>query len=154
MEEAVLAVVKRSSVREPFSRSKIEAGVRKACQGRPVDDDAIAALAQGVEETIRARGIAEVSSQDVGLAILGPLRDLDEVAYLRFASVYKGFESLADFEHEIAALMSAPGTSGQPASVFPQVSAEPVRLREMAGVGNGTPNSGTGSYHGEGGRGE
>jgi len=112
MEEAILTVVKRSNVREPFSRSKIEAGVRKACQGRPVDDDALAALAQGVEETIRAKGIAEVSSHDVGLTILGPLRDLDEVAYLRFASVYKGFESLADFEREIASLMSPPGTAG------------------------------------------
>src|SRR5262245_49811011 len=104
VEEAVLAVVKRSGVTEPFSRFKIMAGVRKACQGRPVDDDAIALLAQRVEETIRARGAAEVPSHDVGLAILGPLRDLDEVAYLRFASVYRSFESLADFEREIAAL--------------------------------------------------
>ncbi len=104
VEEAVLAVVKRSGVTEPFSRSKIASGVRKACQGRPVDDDALALLAQRVEESIRARGVAEVPSHDVGLAILGPLRDLDEVAYLRFASVYRSFESLADFEREIAAL--------------------------------------------------
>src|SRR2546429_7245937 len=103
-EEAVLAVVKRSGVTEPFSRSKIIGGVRKACQGRPVDEDAIALLAQRVEETVRARGAAEIPSHDVGLAILGPLRDLDEVAYLRFASVYRSFESLADFEREIAAL--------------------------------------------------
>ena len=107
VEEAVLAVVKRSGVTEPFSRAKIIAGVRKACQGRPVDDDAIALLAQGVEETIRARGAAEVPSQDVGMAILGPLRELDEVAYLRFASVYRSFESLSDFEREIAALRAA-----------------------------------------------
>jgi len=106
VEEAVLAVVKRSGVTEPFSRSKIVAGVRKACQGRPVDDDAIALLAQRVEEAVRARGAAEVPSHDVGLAILGPLRDLDEVAYLRFASVYRSFESLSDFEREIAALRS------------------------------------------------
>ena len=104
VEEAVLAVVKRSGVTEPFSRAKIIAGVRKACQGRPVDDDAVALLAQRVEETVRAKGAAEVPSHDVGLAILGPLRDLDEVAYLRFASVYRSFESLADFEQEIAAL--------------------------------------------------
>jgi transcriptional repressor NrdR len=107
VEEAVLAVVKRSGVTEPFSRSKIVAGVRKACQGRPVDDDAIALLAQKVEETIRARGAAEVPSHDVGLAILCPLRELDEVAYLRFASVYRSFDSLADFEREIAALRTA-----------------------------------------------
>jgi transcriptional repressor NrdR len=107
VEEAVLAVVKRSGVTEPFSRSKIISGVRKACQGRPVDEDAIALLAQRVEETVRARGAAEVPSHDVGLAILGPLRDLDEVAYLRFASVYRSFDSLDDFEREIVALRAA-----------------------------------------------
>jgi transcriptional repressor NrdR len=107
VEEAVLAVVKRSGVTEPFSRTKIMAGVRKACQGRPVDEDAIALLAQRVEEVIRARGAAEVPSNEVGLAILGPLRDLDEVAYLRFASVYRSFDSLGDFEREIAALRAS-----------------------------------------------
>jgi transcriptional repressor NrdR len=110
VEEAVLAVVKRSGVTEPFSRLKIITGVRKACQGRPVDEDAIALLAQRVEEAIRARGAAEVPSHDVGLAILGPLRDLDEVAYLRFASVYHSFESLSDFEREIAALRAGAGS--------------------------------------------
>jgi transcriptional repressor NrdR len=104
VEEAVLAVVKRSGATEPFSRPKIIAGVRKACQGRPVDDDAIALLAQRVDEAVRAKGAAEVPSHEVGLAILGPLRELDEVAYLRFASVYRSFDSLADFEREIAAL--------------------------------------------------
>lgn len=104
VEEAVLAIVKRSGVTEPFSRTKIMSGVRKACQGRPVTDDAIAVLAEKVETTIRARGTAEVPSNEVGLAILGPLRDLDEVAYLRFASVYRSFESLEDFEREITTL--------------------------------------------------
>lgn len=107
VEEAVLAVVKRSGVTEPFSRTKIIGGVRKACQGRPVDDDSIALLAQKVEETVRAKGAAEIPSHEVGLAILGPLRDLDEVAYLRFASVYRSFESLADFEREIETLRAA-----------------------------------------------
>ncbi|GHJ55865.1 transcriptional regulator NrdR [Micromonospora chersina] len=107
VEEAVLAVVKRSGVTEPFSRTKIIGGVRKACQGRPVDDDSIALLAQKVEETVRAKGAAEIPSNEVGLAILGPLRDLDEVAYLRFASVYRSFDSLADFEHEIETLRAA-----------------------------------------------
>ena len=81
--------------------------MRKACQGRPVDEDAIALLAQRVEEAVRARGAAEVPSHEVGLAILGPLRELDEVAYLRFASVYRSFDSLGDFEREIAALRAA-----------------------------------------------
>jgi transcriptional repressor NrdR len=115
VEEAVLAVVKRSGVSEPFSRAKVIAGVRRACQGRPVDDDALAVLAQRVEESIRATGCAEVPSHDVGLAILGPLRELDEVAYMRFASVYRSFSSLADFEAEIASLRAAqPGDAPLP----------------------------------------
>jgi transcriptional repressor NrdR len=82
-------------------------GVRKACQGRPVDEDSIALLAQKVEETVRAKGAAELPSHDVGLAILGPLRELDQVAYLRFASVYKSFDSLDEFEREITELREA-----------------------------------------------
>jgi len=104
VEEAVLAVVKRSGVTEPFSREKVVGGVRRACQGRPVDEDALAQLAHRVEETVRAGGAAEVPSHEVGLAILGPLRELDEVAYLRFASVYRSFSSIEDFEKEIADL--------------------------------------------------
>jgi transcriptional repressor NrdR len=104
VEEAVLAVVKRSGVSEPFNRSKVVAGVRRACQGRPVDEDQLQLLAQQVEDAIRATGAAEVPANEVGLAILRPLRELDEVAYLRFASVYRGFESADDFEAEIAAL--------------------------------------------------
>jgi transcriptional repressor NrdR len=107
VEEAVLAVVKRSGVTEPFSRDKVVRGVSRACQGRPVDEDALAQLAQRVEESIRATGCAEIPSHEVGLAILGPLRDLDEVAYLRFASVYRSFSSIEDFEKEIADLRTA-----------------------------------------------
>ncbi|MEU4802470.1 transcriptional regulator NrdR [Actinosynnema sp. NPDC023587] len=107
VEEAVLAVVKRSGVTEPFSRDKVVTGVRRACQGRPVDEDAFHLLAQSVEESIRATGCAEIPSHEVGLAILGPLRDLDEVAYLRFASVYRSFSSVEDFEKEIADLRTA-----------------------------------------------
>jgi transcriptional repressor NrdR len=106
-ETVILMVSKRSGVTEPFTREKITNGVRRACQGRPVTEDQLAILAQRVEEAIRARGCAEVPSHDVGLAILGPLRELDEVAYLRFASVYRSFESLADFEAEIATLRAA-----------------------------------------------
>jgi transcriptional repressor NrdR len=109
VEELVLAVVKRSGVTEPFSRDKVVRGVRRACQGRPVDEDALQQLAHRVEEAIRSMGSAEVPSQEVGLAILGPLRDLDEVAYLRFASVYRAFSSIEDFEKEIRALRELPG---------------------------------------------
>src|SRR5947208_3467026 len=104
VEEATLAVIKRSGVTEPFSRQKVVNGVRRACQGRPVDEDALAQLAQTVEEAIRATGVAEVPSEEVGLAILGPLRALDEVAYLRFASVYQSFTSIEDFEKAILEL--------------------------------------------------
>jgi transcriptional repressor NrdR len=107
-ESVILMVAKRSGVTEPFARDKIVRGVQRACQGRPVDEDQLAMLAQRVEETIRARGLAEVPSHEVGLAILGPLRDLDQVAYLRFASVYRGFESLDDFEKAISELRSRP----------------------------------------------
>lgn len=100
-ETMVLAVVKRSGVTEQFSRDKVVRGVRRACQGRPVDDDALQQLAQRVEESVRATGAAEVPSHEVGLAILGPLRELDTVAYLRFASVYRAFSSIEDFEEEI-----------------------------------------------------
>jgi transcriptional repressor NrdR len=97
-------VVKRSGVTEPFERGKAINGVRKACKGRPVDDDALARLGQQVEDTLRGHGWAEVPAHEVGMAILGPLRELDEVAYLRFASVYRAFESAEDFETEIALL--------------------------------------------------
>ena len=122
VEEAILAVVKRSGVTEPFSRAKVIAGVRKACQGRPVDEDSIALLAQRVEETIRARGVAEVPSHEVGLAILGPLQELDEVAYLRVASVYRSFDTLDEFEREISALRTArdtPANGGYLATAHP-----------------------------------
>ena len=99
--------MKRSGVVEPFSRSKVVSGLRKACQGRPVSDDDLALLAQKVEETVRASGAAAVDSHEVGLATLAPLRELDEVAYLRFASVYRSFESLEDFESEISLLRTA-----------------------------------------------
>ncbi|MCS4276963.1 MULTISPECIES: transcriptional regulator NrdR [Mycetocola] len=103
-ETASLNVIKRSGVVEPFSRDKVVAGVRKACQGRPVTDPDLAMLAQTVEETIRQTGTSQINANEIGLSILQPLRELDEVAYLRFASVYQAFESLEDFESAIAAL--------------------------------------------------
>ena len=107
-ETALLNIIKRSGATEPFSREKVIAGVRKACQGRPVNDDDLALLAQRVEEALRMRGQAEFEAQEVGLAILAPLRELDEVAYLRYASVYRNFNSLEDFEVEIALLRALP----------------------------------------------
>lgn len=103
-ETASLMVLKRSGVLEQFSREKIVNGVRKACQGRPVTDADLAVLAQTVEETIRASGAAQINAHEVGLSILEPLRQLDEVAFMRFASVYQGWETLEDFEAAISLL--------------------------------------------------
>jgi len=114
VEEAVLAVVKRSGVSEPFNRSKVVAGVRRACQGRPVDEDQLKLLAQQVEDAVRATGAAEVPSHEVGLAILRPLRQLAEVAYPRFASVYRPFTPREDSEKEIPELRPRPPPGGTP----------------------------------------
>ena len=99
-----LTVLKRSGATEPFNREKAIAGVRKACKGRPVTEDQLACLGQEVEDSLRASGYAEVPAHEVGMAILAPLRKLDEVVYLRFASVYRQFASADDFEDEIAML--------------------------------------------------
>ena len=104
LETASLSVIKRSGVTEPFSREKIAQGVKKACQGRPVTDQDLAQLAQRVEEIIRQTGTSQVEANEIGLAILEPLLELDVVAYMRFASVYQAFETLDDFDEAIASL--------------------------------------------------
>jgi transcriptional repressor NrdR len=126
VEQMQLTVLKRNGTSEPFHRDKAVAGVRKALKGRPVSEDDLARLGQTVEDTLRGGGWAEVPAHEVGLAILAPLRELDEVAYLRFASVYRAFESVDDFETEIATLRmersaaaeldQAPGDRAEPRS--------------------------------------
>ncbi len=143
-ETVILMVGKRSGVTEPFNRDKIVRGVRRACQGRPVTEDQLALLAQRVEDAIRSKGLGEVPSHEVGLAILGPLRDLDEVAYLRFASVYRGFESLADFEHEISVLrahraQALPGADGAACRTEPGASGVAARLDAVVGYPSASP---------------
>ena len=101
VETTMLLVVKRSGNVEQFDRNKVISGVRKACQGRPINEDDLKMLGQRVEEDLRSRGLAQVKSDEVGKAILKPLRDLDMVAYMRFASVYQNFENLEDFQHAI-----------------------------------------------------
>ena len=108
-----LTVLKRSGASEPFTRDKAIAGVRKACKGRPVTEDELACLGQAVEDALRLAGAAEIPAHEVGMAILGPLRALDEVAYLRFASVYRAFGSADDFIKEIAS-MHADSAPAQP----------------------------------------
>ena len=103
LEEVALLVRKRSGVREPFDRAKVVAGLAAAAKARPIDDDQLDAVATAVEEFLRLAG-AEVSSEEVGRAVLDRLRDLDVVAAVRFASVYKEFDDLADFERELTEL--------------------------------------------------
>ena len=135
VEQMQLAVLKRSGATEPFQREKAVAGVRKALKGRPVSEDDLARLGQTVEDTVRAGGWAEVPAHEVGLAILAPLRELDEVAYLRFASVYRGFDSADDFETEIALLRAqrGEGSSVVEALDAPAASLETLRA-ERAGL--------------------
>jgi transcriptional repressor NrdR len=103
MEEVPLSVVKRSGERQPFDRSKLVAGLRAAAKGRPVTSEQLEMLATSVEDGLRLEG-PEVSSAQIGLMVLDALRHLDEVAYLRFASVYKGFDQAADFQRELSLL--------------------------------------------------
>ena len=106
VEEAPLLVLKRDGSKEPFSLDKLVAGLEKACKNRPIDSPGIVRIASDIEETVRARGQREVESQEVGIELLNALRELDTVAYMRFASVYKDFQDPADFERELEDLGS------------------------------------------------
>jgi transcriptional repressor NrdR len=111
VEEAPIVVVKRSGDREPFERAKVLDGIRRAAKNRPISEDDIAAVALAVEEQVREFG-PEVGSEVVGKAVLDRLRTLDPVTYLRFASVYKGFEDLTDFEREVGLLQKTTSPKG------------------------------------------
>jgi transcriptional repressor NrdR len=99
-----LRVIKRDGTKDPYDREKVAAGVRKAIKNRPVTEEQVDELAQRVEERLRRKG-PEVTTQEVGIEVLGELRRLDEVAYLRFASVYKDFQELTDFEREVGLML-------------------------------------------------
>ena len=103
-EAVALRVIKRDGSKEPYDRAKVIAGVNKAIKNRPVSEDQVARLAERAEEKLRRRG-PDVTTQEVGLEVLGLLRRLDDVAYLRFASVYKDFQELTDFERELGLLL-------------------------------------------------
>lgn len=99
-----LTVIKRDGAKEIYDRAKVVTGVRKAIKNRPVSEGQVGHLADGVEERLRRRG-PEVTSQEVGLEVLTALRRLDEIAYMRFASVYKDFQEVGDFERELGLLL-------------------------------------------------
>jgi transcriptional repressor NrdR len=103
IDEIPLMVIKRSGVRQPFDRGKLIDGLRSATKNRPVTEEQLELLAHGVADELREEG-SEFTSEQVGLAVLERLRVLDEVAYVRFASVYKGFEGVDDFRREVGLL--------------------------------------------------
>ena len=111
VEETPLVVLKRDGSREQFDLGKLVDGLDKACKNRPIDHAEILRIASDIEETLRARGQREVESQEVGIELLNALRELDAVAYMRFASVYKDFQDPADFERELASLGSLEKTT-------------------------------------------
>jgi len=99
-----LAVVKKDGSRVEYDKLKIEAGIRKALEKRPVGEEKIAKLMGDIEYEIRALEKTEVSTKEIGKIVLKKLRELDEVAYVRFASVYKSFGSVESFKKELDAL--------------------------------------------------
>lgn len=104
IEEQALYVVKRSGEREQFDNGKISRGLASACKNRPVEEEKIVAMVVAVEEEMRLLG-RDVTSEEVGMATLHALRAVDDVAYVRFASVYKGFEDASDFAKELRMLV-------------------------------------------------
>jgi transcriptional repressor NrdR len=106
VEELPLLVLKRDGTKEHFDLGKLVSGLEKACKNRPPSRGRILRIANDIEDAIRVRGQREVESQEIGVEVLNALRDLDEVAYMRFASVYKDFQDPTDFERELDALES------------------------------------------------
>ena len=104
-EEVPLLVAKRNGAEEPFDIEKVVAGIRMAVKNRPVTDAEVTALAEDVEEAMRADTRRPLPSSEIGREVLERLRELDDVAYLRFASVYKDFQELDDFEREMGVLL-------------------------------------------------
>ncbi|MGA1346566.1 MAG: transcriptional regulator NrdR [Ilumatobacteraceae bacterium] len=111
VDEVPLSVVKSDGGREGFDRSKVVSGVVAACKGRSIDESAIVALSEDVEDEMRVVGPLVTTAQ-IGVAVLERLRRVDEVAYLRFASVYKDFDAAADFHREIELLSKSVHVDG------------------------------------------
>jgi transcriptional repressor NrdR len=111
IDEVPLMVIKRSGLRQPFDRGKVVDGLRAATKNRPVSEEQLDVMAAEVEDELREG--ADPTTEQVGLAVLDRLREVDEVAYLRFASVYKGFEGADDFRREVGLLTKTTAPKGQ-----------------------------------------
>jgi transcriptional repressor NrdR len=112
IEAARLVIVKRDGVRQEFDRDKLASGLRKALTRRPVADDAAEAAADAIEAELRAAGVSEVPSSRVGALAMEHLRGIDQIAYIRFASVYQSFEDLEDLKREVDTLYAEKGNGG------------------------------------------
>jgi transcriptional repressor NrdR len=104
-EEALPMVVKKDGRRETFDRLKIVAGLKRACEKRPVSIEAIEAVVENIERGLQERGDKEVASSVIGESVMRELHGLDKVAYVRFASVYRSFEDIGEFMEELEALL-------------------------------------------------
>jgi transcriptional repressor NrdR len=104
VEDLGLTVIKRDGTKEPYVREKLVSGIEKSLANRPVTDEQVATVAGRVEARLRRKG-PQVTSQDVGLEVLAELKKLDQVAYVRYASVYKDFQEISDFERELGMLL-------------------------------------------------
>lgn len=104
IEDVGLVVVKRDGSRDPFERDKVEAGIRKAFAGRPLANRQVEEMVDRIERRLRKKG-PDVTSRQVGAEVLTALQKVDEVAYVRFASVYKDFQAITDFERELGLLL-------------------------------------------------
>jgi transcriptional repressor NrdR len=112
IEAARLVVVKRDGTRQEFDRDKLASGLRKALTRRPVPDTAAEGAADEIEAELRSEGMTEVPSQRIGSLAMAKLRVLDQIAYIRFASVYQSFEDLEDLKREVDSLYAQWGAKG------------------------------------------
>lgn len=113
VEAARLVIVKRDGTRQEFDRDKLASGLRKALTRRPVADDAAEVAADAIEAELRAAGVTEVPSSQVGARAMERLRTLDQIAYIRFASVYQSFEDLEDLKREVDSLYAEKGNGAR-----------------------------------------
>lgn len=116
VEEITPMVVKKDNRREPYDRSKIVSGLKKACEKRPVSMETIERIADRIEAAVLERGDKEVPSSFIGGAVMAELHEIDQVAYVRFASVYRSFKDINEFMHELEDLIKrrAEGTADAP----------------------------------------
>jgi transcriptional repressor NrdR len=112
IEAARLVLVKRDGTRQEWDRDKLVSGLRKALTRRPVADDAAEVAADAIEAELRAAGVSEIPSSRVGALAMERLRGIDQIAYIRFASVYQSFEDLADLKREVDSLFEEKGSGG------------------------------------------